>query len=275
MTWDHDVRARRDERMPRMSGLDEYRIERDGAVSVIRLNRPDARNALTMAMMRGIGAAVLAAEADPTIRVLLLTGSGDRAFCSGMDLRAFADGATFDDDDPATSAYTRLAHGRVTVPVVGAANGSAIGGGLELLLGSDLIIASESAQFAFPEVRRGFFPGGGGTFVGSRIPMNIALELTLTGEPITATRGYEIGLVNAVVAPDQVLATALSYAQRIAANAPLGLAACKELVRLAVTDADRAGARLRHWQETVFTSADAEEGAQAFLEKRPPVWRGR
>ncbi|MGY2010284.1 enoyl-CoA hydratase/isomerase family protein [Nocardia gipuzkoensis] len=107
-----------------------------------------------MAMMRGIGAAVLAAEADPTIRVLLLTGSGDRAFCSGMDLRAFADGATFDDDDPATSAYSRLAHGRVTVPVVGAANGSAIGGGLELLLGSDLIIASASAQFAFPEVRR-------------------------------------------------------------------------------------------------------------------------
>ncbi|MGW5375650.1 enoyl-CoA hydratase-related protein [Nocardia sp. NPDC003999] len=258
-----------------MSERAEYRIERRGTVSIIRLNRPEARNALTMNMLRGIGAAVLAAEADPTVRVLLLTGSGDRAFCSGMDLRAFAGGAAFDADDPATAAYTRLARGEIAVPVVGAANGSAIGGGLELLLGSDLIIAAESAEFAFPEVRRGFFPGGGGTFVGARIPMNIALELTLTGDSITAARGYEIGLVNAVVAADQVLPTALRYAERIAVNAPLGLAACKELVRLSVTDAAHAEARLKHWQERVFTSADAKEGAQAFLAKRPPVWRGR
>ncbi|MFI9408758.1 enoyl-CoA hydratase-related protein [Nocardia gamkensis] len=258
-----------------MSEREECRLERHGAVSLIRLHRPEARNALTTHMMRGIGAAVLATEADPTVRVLLLTGSGDRAFCSGMDLRAFAEGDAFDADDPATAAYTRLTRGEIAVPVVGAANGSAIGGGLELLLGSDLVIAAESAQFAFPEVRRGFFPGGGGTFVGSRIPMNIALELTLTGEPITAARGYELGLVNAVVAPDRLLPTALSYAERIAANAPLGLAACKELVRLSATDATRAAARLKYWQETVFTSADAKEGAQAFLAKRPPVWRGR
>ncbi|MBH0780768.1 enoyl-CoA hydratase-related protein [Nocardia bovistercoris] len=254
---------------------DDLLIERVGAVTVVRLNRPRARNALTMAMLRGIGAAVVAAEADPTVGALLMVGAGDRAFCSGMDLRAFADGADYTVDDPATAAYMRLTRGEATLPVIGAANGSAIGGGLELLLGADLIIASEAATFAFPEVRRGMFPGGGGTFVATRIPLNIAFEMTLTGDSITAARGYELGLVNAVVAADQVFATAIDYAERIAANAPLGLAACKELVRLAATDTAAAHRRLIHWQNTVFHSEDAKEGAQAFLERRAPVWRGR
>lgn len=253
----------------------ELVVERVGAVTVVRLHRPQARNALTMGMLRGIGAAVVAAEADPTVRALLIVGAGERAFCSGMDLRAFADGADYSVDDPATAAYLRLTRGEATLPVIGAANGSAIGGGLELLLGCDLIIASDAATFAFPEVRRGMFPGGGGTFVATRIPLNIALELTLTGDSITAARGYELGLVNAVVAAGQVFATALDYAERIAANAPLGLAACKELVRLAATDTTAAHRRLSHWQATVFASEDAKEGAQAFLERRPPVWRGR
>ncbi|MFC8528001.1 enoyl-CoA hydratase-related protein [Nocardia sp. NPDC057227] len=253
----------------------EFEYERHGAVGLIRLNRPAARNALTVPMIEGIGAAALAAEADPTIRVLLLTGAGDRAFCSGMDLRAFASGAEFNDSSPGAVGYLRLTGGELTVPVVAAANGSAVGGGLELLLGGDILIAAENATFAFPEVRRGLFPGGGGTAIGARIPVHIALELTLTGASITAARGYQLGLFNAVVAPDLVFATALEYAERIAANAPLGLAACKELVRLAVTDPARAAERRAHWQRTVFTSADAAEGARAFLAKRPPVWRGR
>ncbi|MEV0711927.1 enoyl-CoA hydratase-related protein [Nocardia aurea] len=258
-----------------MSETEEFQLERHGAVSVVRLNRPEARNALTVAMMQGIGAAAVEAESDPEIRALLLTGAGDRAFCSGMDLRAFSSGASFSDEDRDTAAYLRLARGKLSVPVVGAANGSAIGGGLELLLGGDVLIASEDAKFAFPEIKRGLIPGGGGTFIGTRIPMNIALEMTLTGDPITAARGYEIGLVNAVVPADQVFATALDFAQRIAANAPLGLAACKELVRLAVDDAAEADKRLTHWQGRVFTSDDAKEGAMAFLEKRAPVWQGR
>ncbi|MBF6169972.1 enoyl-CoA hydratase/isomerase family protein [Nocardia blacklockiae] len=258
-----------------MSENDDILIERQGAVLIVRLHRPRARNALTVPMMRGIGAAAATAERDPGVRALVLTGSGDRAFCSGMDLRAFADGAAFDDSDADIETYTRLTRGQLAVPVVGAANGTAVGGGLELLLGADIIIASAAAEFAFPEVKRGLFPGGGGTSIGARIPLSVALEMTLTGDPMSAARGYELGLLNAVVEPERVLATALEFAERVAANAPLGLAACKELVRLAVTDAERADRRLLELQSTVFASDDAQEGARAFVEKRAPVWRGR
>ncbi|WP_040800840.1 enoyl-CoA hydratase-related protein [Nocardia higoensis] len=250
-------------------------IRRHEAVSIVVLNRPRARNALTVAMMHGIGAAAVAAEADPGIRALLLVGAGDRAFSSGMDLRAFASGDSFDENHPAAAAYLRLSRGELRIPVIAAANGPALGGGFELLLGGDILVAADSATFAFPEVRRGLFPGGSGTAVGTRIPLNIALELTLTGAPMTATRGYELGLVNAVVPAAKVFDTALDYALRVAGNAPLGLAACKELVRLTVTDSAKVTERLEYWQRTVFTSADASEGASAFLEKRSPRWRGR
>jgi enoyl-CoA hydratase/carnithine racemase len=119
------------------------------------------------------------------------------------------------------------------------------------------------------------FPGGGGTTLGTRLPLHAALEMTLTGDFITADRGYQLGLINAVVEADAVLDTALGFAERIAANAPLGLAACKELVRLSVSDAARAAERLTDWQSIVFTSADAKEGAAAFIEKRAPIWQGR
>ena len=174
-----------------------------------------------------------------------------------------------------SAGYARLTSGQLTLPVIGAANGTAIGGGLELLLGADVIVASSTAKFGFPEVKRGLFPGGGGTTIGTRLPLHAALEMTLTGDFITADRGYQLGLINAVVEADAVLDTALGFAERIAANAPLGLAACKELVRLSVSDAARAAQRLTDWQSIVFTSADAKEGAAAFIEKRAPVWQGR
>jgi enoyl-CoA hydratase/carnithine racemase len=252
----------------------ELVLERDGAVLVVRLNRPAARNALTPGLIAHIGAAMLSAETDPDVRAVVITGSGDRAFCAGMDLRAFADGETIDDSE-ATAAYYRLLAGEITVPLVGAANGTAIGGGLELLLGCDVIIASELAKFGFPEVRRGLFPAGGGTNIGRRVPLGIALEMTLTGDLVDATRAHEIGLVNVVTAPHHVLDAALELAERISRNAPLGLAAVKELVRLGVTDAARAEERGREWQRVVFASEDAREGAAAFVEKREPRWRGR
>lgn len=250
-------------------------VERRGSVLVVRLNRPASRNTLTQNIFSGIGAAVLDAESDPDTRVIVLVGTGDRAFCAGMDLREFADGADGFTADESAAAYDRLTRGRTTVPVVGAANGAAVGGGLELLLGCDIVVASRTAKFALPETKRGLFPGGGGTFIGTRIPLGIALELTLTGEPITAERAYEIGLVNAVVAPDQVLDTALRYADLIAGNAPLGVAAAKELVRLALSDTTAAEQRLGELQKSVFGSADAREGAMSFVEKRPPAWQGR
>ena len=169
----------------------------------------------------------------------------------------------------------KLVHGEVATPIVGGANGTAVAGGLELLLGCDMVVASSEARFGLPEVQRGLFAAGSGTFIGQRIPLAVALEIALTGEMIDAGRAYELGLVNKVVPPDEVVEAALALAERIAANGPLGVAASKELVRLAAAAPDRARERLAEWQKVVFSSEDAQEGARAFVEKRPPVWTGR
>jgi enoyl-CoA hydratase/carnithine racemase len=255
---------------------DELVRDRRGAVLVARLNRPDARNALTPELLRGISAAIVDAETDPEIRAVVLTGTGDRAFCAGMDLRAFAAGEQAGlGDDEATRGFFRLVEGETTIPVVGAANGTAVAGGFELLLACDVIVASSEAEFGLPEVKRGLFPAGGGTFLGTRVALGIALEMTLTGDAISAERAYDLGLVNAIVTPDEVIGSAVAFAERIAANGPLGVAAVKELVRLGVSDAVRARQRRDEWRRVVFSSEDAKEGAVAFVEKRAPVWHGR
>jgi len=250
--------------------------DRQGALMLLRLNRPDARNSLTTALVAELGTALIEAESDPDIRAVVLTGTGDRAFCSGMDLRAFSEGdVPGSTPGESTEAFYRLLRGEIGVPVVGAANGAAVAGGLELLLGCDVVIASSEARFGLPEVKRGLFAAGGGTLIGSRIPLAIALELTLTGDLVDASRAYEVGLVNAVVAPADVWPTALAMAERVAANGPLGLAATKELVRLSVSDPVSARERQAEWSAVVFASEDAMEGARAYIEKRDPVWRGR
>ncbi len=253
----------------------ELVTERQGNVLVLRLNRPEARNALNPSLMAAIGGAILEAESDSEARAIVLTGTGDRAFSAGMDLRAFAAGEAME-PGANTDAFLRLmGGGNVAVPLVGAANATALAGGLELLLGCDVIVASDAAVFGVPEAKRGLFAAGGGTALGRRIPLAIALELLLTGDPITAARAYEVGLVNAVVPQDDVLPTAIALAERIAANGPLGLQASKELGRLAVTDPARWAERHEELQRRVFASEDAKEGATAFVEKRAPVWRGR
>jgi enoyl-CoA hydratase/carnithine racemase len=255
---------------------DELVRERRGSVLVARLNRPAARNALSPSLMNGIGAALLEGESDQGIRAVVLTGTGDRAFCAGMDMQQFTDGEEMvPSDDRSAQAFYRFLRGDVGVPVVGAANATAVAGGFELLLGCDVIVASSEAKFGLPEVKRGLFPAGGGTRLGMRIPLSVALEMVLTGDSIDAGRAYELGLVNTVVAPEEVLPTALSYAERIAGNGPLGVAAAKELVRLGIADPARAEERLRQLQVEVFASQDAREGALAFLEKRSPDWQGR
>jgi enoyl-CoA hydratase/carnithine racemase len=251
--------------------------EQRGAVMVLRLNRPEARNALNPALMAEFGAGLAAAEADPGVRAVVVTGTGDRAFCSGMDLRSFAAGSgdLTAEQKEGMEIFGRFARGDIGVPLVGAANAAAVAGGFELLLGCDVVVASEQATFGLPEVKRALFPAGGGVFLGTRIPLAVALEMTLTGDSIDARRAYALGLVNKVVPADQVLDTALALAERIARNGPLALRAIKELVRLAAVDADRASEKQAEWQPKVFSSADAREGAIAFIEKRDPVWQGR
>jgi enoyl-CoA hydratase/carnithine racemase len=250
--------------------------ERRDAILVLRLNRPEARNALTPGLINGIGLAAVEAESDPGIRAIVLTGTGPRAFCAGMDLRSFASGDTPGAGDrEGMAGFLRLTRGEIGVPIVGAANGSAVAGGFELLLACDVVVASSEAKFGLPEVKRGLLAAGGGTFLGTRIPLAVALEIALTGDTIDAARAYELGLVNTVVGPDEVFEGAVAVAERIAANGPLAIAATKELVRTAVTDAARAWERLRELQPVVFNSDDAKEGATAFIEKRAPVWTGR
>jgi enoyl-CoA hydratase/carnithine racemase len=250
--------------------------ERRGHVLVLRLDRPEAANALTIPMLAAIGDAVAEAERDPDVRAIVLVGTGERAFCSGMDLRSFGDpSVTAEQKADAIAGFGRLLAGEVAVPVVGAANATAVGGGFELLLGCDVVVASSAAEFGLPEVTRGLFPGGNGTTLATRIPLAVAMELALTGERISASRALDLGLVNAVAEPADVLDAAVSLADRISANAPLGVAAVKELLRLAVVDPARHAQRLAELQRTVFQSEDAAEGARAFAERRAPVWQGR
>jgi len=242
--------------------------EQRGAVLVLRLNRPEARNALNGALISELGLGFVAAEEDPEIRCVVLTGTGDRAFCAGMDLADFASGAGGEMDPAGTAAFGRFMAGEVTVPVVGAAQATAVAGGFELLLACDVVVASDSAKFGLPEVKRGLFAAGGGVFLGTRIPLAIALELTLTGDPIDPARAAALGLI------DEVVDAAVALAERIARNGPLALQATKQMVRTAVADYSKAQALQGEWQPKVFGSNDAREGATAFIEKRDPVWTG-
>jgi crotonobetainyl-CoA hydratase len=256
-------------------------VERLDSVMLITLNRPAARNAVNAEMCVLVGDALEEAEHDPDIRVVVLTGAGDKAFCAGADLKAISRGEPV---IPAGREHWGLAgyvSHAISKPTIAAVNGPALGGGTELALASDLVVAAEHAQFGLPEVKRGLVAGAGGAFrLMDRLPPVVAMELLLTGEPITARRAWELNLVNSVVPGAEVLATALGLARAIAANAPLAVQAHK---RIALGQGP-AGERPREeagWAATaealplIARSEDAKEGALAFVEKRAPVWRGR
>ncbi|MFG3492126.1 crotonase/enoyl-CoA hydratase family protein [Streptomyces sp. NPDC047972] len=262
-------------------GTEHLGVRREGATLVLTLNRPEAKNALSLPMLVGLHDGWLEADADDGIRSVVLTGAGG-SFCAGMDLKALAgkgmEGERYRDRltaDPDLHWKAMLRHHRPRKPVIAAVEGYCVAGGTEILQGTDIRVAAASATFGLFEVRRGLFPIGGSTV---RLPRQIArthaLEMLLTGRPYTAAEAAAIGLVGRVVPDGTALDAALDIAERINACGPLAVEAVKASVyeTAELTEAEGLAAELkRGWP--VFDTADAKEGAKAFAEKRPPRFR--
>lgn len=243
-------------------------------VEILTLNRPEAANSLNPPLMAELASALRDILDDPDTRAVVLTGAGDRVFCAGMDLTSLGEWDETDDESPRGAALRSFMDGTFIKPVIAALNGAAVGGGLELVMGCDLVVAAEHARFGLPEVKRGLFAAGGGTLLSTRLPLALALEIGLTGRLFDAQRALAAGLINRVVAKDEVMNAAVELAAEIAANGPLAVQLTKALMRAAVHDG-AAAARASHEQSTaVFQSADAIEGSKAFMEKRPPHFTG-
>ena len=256
--------------------------ERRGHVLIVTINRPEARNAVNAAVHVGIGIALDEAEADPDIRVVIVTGAGDKAFCAGADLVALSRGGALAPDDKAQQAwgFGGFAAHPISKPVIGAVNGFAFGGGCELALMCDLIVAAENAQFGLPEVKVGLFAAAGGAFrIVKQLPPKLAMEHLLTGDPFDAATALRYGFANRVVPLAELMPTAIALAEKIAGNAPLSVQASKR-VALRMQDGQIAGDDA-HWADNsrerrvLMASEDAREGPRAFAEKRKPVWKAR
>lgn len=245
----------------------------DGAICVITLDRPEVRNAIDRRTALALERALDDAEADPEVRVLVLTGAGDH-FCAGMDLAAANRGELPITDGRGPLGITARPP---TKPLVVAVEGAALAGGFEVLLCADLVVAAAGAPMGVPEARRGMVAAAGGLWrMGTRLPRAVALELALTGEPLPAERMHELGLVNRVVPPGTALEAALDLAARVVAAAPLSVAVGKRIVDAAPTwSAEEGFERQTELATPAMLSDDAREGVAAYAEKRPPVWSGR
>nr|WP_200870934.1 enoyl-CoA-hydratase DpgD [Amycolatopsis keratiniphila] len=257
--------------------------EKRGRVAYVTLNRPEVLNALDLRAHAELTEVWDDFEADGDLRVAVLTGAGKRAFCVGQDLKELAERRRAGHDVRSTiGSLGRPGWPRFTErfdfvkPVVAKVRGHAIGGGFELALACDVVVAEVRASFALPEVRLGLIAGAGGAIrLPKQIPYRIAIGHLLTGRAMSAARAYELGLVNEVVSEPELDASVDAWADEIAAAAPLSVLATKEVVskshHLAV---DEAFMTRYHWEERRMCSADAAEGAAAFAENRPPHWRG-
>ena len=263
-----------------MSTPPKVLVERHGRTCVITLNRPEARNAVDAEVGRLVGQAVSDADADPEVRAVVLTGAGDQAFSAGADLKAIMRGEPVLEPGKEHWSFAGFVNHFTSKPTIAAVNGNALGGGTELALACDLVVAVETASFGLPEVKRGLVAGAGGVFrIVEQLPFRVGLHLVLTGEPMSAADALRWGLVNEVVPPGEALTAALRLAAVLEQNAPLAVQASKRIV-YGAKDGLRAGEAPK-WALNddeflaLLGSEDAMEGPTAFAEKRAPVWKAR
>ena len=262
-----------------MSETQAVLTERRGNVLLITLNRPEARNAVNAAVSTGLGDALHEAQHDPDVRAIVVTGAG-QSFCAGADLKAISRRENIFHPEHAEWGFAGFVQHVVDKPVIAAVNGTALGGGTELALASDLVVAEERTTFGLPEVKRGLIAAAGGVFrIVEQLPRKVAMELMFTGEPMSAADALKWGLVNQVVPDGTVVDAALALAERITVNAPLAVWATKRVaagIDDGVITGDEAGwTRTMREMGTVLRSQDAREGPLAFAEKRQPVWQAK
>jgi crotonobetainyl-CoA hydratase len=250
-------------------------FERREHLALVTLNRPDARNAISPEVSQTMVAVLDEIEADPDVRAVVLTGRGE-VFSAGADLKVVAAGRAGEIAN-VRGGFAGLVSRDFPKPMIAAVNGPALAGGFEIVLSCDLVVAADTARFGIPEVQRGLIAAAGGLLrLPKRVPLAVALELAMTGDPIDAQRALALGLVNRVAPADRVVDDAFALANRIGENSPAAVRASRQLVHEATEMSEADG-----WRRTlelmgpVFESGDAVEGATAFAEKRKPVWRSR
>ncbi len=250
-----------------------FLYEKKDRIAIMTINRPEAMNAFTADMLRGMDAAFADFNQDPNLWVAILTASGNKAFSSGMDLKE-AIPMLQSGDELGYEDHTKRPFSDVFKPIIAAVNGFCIAGGMEFMQGTDIRIAAETATFGLGEVRWGIIPTGGTHIrLPRQIPWAVAMEMLLTGKTITAQRAYDIGLVNEVVPADQLMASAMKWAETICKNGPLAVRTAKEIAVRAL-QLEPGFVLEKALGARVLGSEDAKEGPRAFAEKRKPQFKG-
>jgi len=246
--------------------------ERHGSVELLRLNRPEARNAMSPELSAAIEAALDDVEGERGVAAVVITGNGP-VFCAGADLRVIASGGGAG-IMTARGGFAGVAQRDYPKPIIAAVNGVAVAGGFELVLSCDLVVAATDSAFGLPEAARGLLAAAGGPIrLAKRVPLAVALEVGMTGDPISAERAYQLGLVNRLVPPERVVEEAVALAERIGRNSPTAVRVTRRLIREAADVPEEEGWRLTFAAaQEVGASGDGIEGATAFIEKRDPVW---